>query len=63
MFQLSESRDLAEAASRLFEGLRWLDREGIARGLRGIAAQTVPDHGLGQAMNDRLQRAAAPREG
>ncbi|GAC1347902.1 MAG: L-threonylcarbamoyladenylate synthase [Acetobacteraceae bacterium] len=61
-FQLSAGRDLAEAAARLFEGLRWLDREGIARGLRGIAVGSVPDIGLGRAINDRLQRAAAPRE-
>jgi hypothetical protein len=30
-------------------------------GLRGIAAQAVPDEGLGAAINDRLMRAAAPR--
>jgi L-threonylcarbamoyladenylate synthase len=56
-FQLSEREDLVEAASRLFEGLRQLDRNG----LRGIAAGPVPDVGLGRAINDRLQRAAAPR--
>jgi L-threonylcarbamoyladenylate synthase len=60
-FQLSEASDLAQAASRLFEGLRWLDREGAARGLRGIAVSPVPSVGLGRAINDRLQRAAAPR--
>ncbi|MBV8914505.1 MAG: threonylcarbamoyl-AMP synthase [Acetobacteraceae bacterium] len=60
-FQLSRSADVAEAASRLFEGLRWLDREGIARGLRRIAVAPVPNAGLGRAINDRLQRAAAPR--
>ncbi len=62
-YQLSETRDVSEAASRLFGGLRWLDREGIARGLRAIAVSKVPDRGLGQAINDRLQRAAAPRPG
>ena len=61
LFQLSAREDLAEAASRLFEGLRWLDREGLARGLRGIAVSPVPSIGLGLAVNDRLQRAAAPR--
>jgi L-threonylcarbamoyladenylate synthase len=61
MFQLSAGRDLGEAASRLFEGLRWLDAEGARLGLRGIAAMAVPDQGLGVAINDRLQRAAAPR--
>ena len=53
--------DLAEAASRLFAGLRWLDAEGARLGLRGIAAMPVPPTGLGAAINDRLARAAAPR--
>jgi L-threonylcarbamoyladenylate synthase len=61
MFQLSEVGDLAEAASRLFDGMRWLDTEAQRRGLRGIAAMTVPEIGLGRAINDRLRRAAAPR--
>jgi L-threonylcarbamoyladenylate synthase len=52
---------LAEAAARLFSGLRWLDAEGRARGLVRIAAMPVPDRGLGVAINDRLRRAAAPR--
>jgi L-threonylcarbamoyladenylate synthase len=58
-FNLSAAGDLAEAAARLFAGLRWLDREGRARGLRGIAAMAVPRSGLGEAINDRLSRAAA----
>ena len=57
VFQLSESRDLREAASRLFTGLRALD----VPGLRGIAAMPVPGAGLGPAIRDRLTRAAAPR--
>ncbi len=61
MFQLSETGDLAEAASRLFAGLRWLDHEGARLDLVGIAAMPVPPEGLGLAINDRLQRAAAPR--
>ena len=61
MWQLSEGRDLGEAAARLFAGLRWLDVEGAARRLTGIAAMPIPDVGLGAAINDRLQRAAAPR--
>jgi L-threonylcarbamoyladenylate synthase len=61
VFQLSAARDLAEAASNLFAGLRWLDAEGRARGLVRIAAMPVPPHGLGLAINDRLRRAAAPR--
>lgn len=60
-FQLSLSRDLAEAAARLFAGLRSLDAEGRRLGLRRIAAMPVPAHGLGLAINDRLRRAAAPR--
>ena len=60
-FELSRAADPVEAASRLFEGLRWLDREGARLGLRGIAVMPVPDAGLGAAINDRLQRAAAPR--
>ena len=60
-WNLSESRDCAEAAARLFSGLRWLDAEGRRMGLTGIAAQPVPGTGLGAAINDRLARAAAPR--
>jgi L-threonylcarbamoyladenylate synthase len=61
VFPLSPSRDLAEAASRLFEGLRRLDAQGRALGLRRIAVMTLPETGLGLAINDRLRRAAAPR--
>jgi L-threonylcarbamoyladenylate synthase len=60
-WQLSETGDLTEAASRLFAGLRWLDGEVARLGLAGIAAMPVPDRGLGRAVNDRLLRAAAPR--
>ncbi|MDB5375037.1 MAG: threonylcarbamoyl-AMP synthase, partial [Belnapia sp.] len=62
-WNLSEAGDAAEAAARLFAGLRWLDAEGTARGCRGIAAMAVPETGLGAAINDRLMRAAAPRQG
>lgn len=55
---LSESGDLAEAASRLFGYLRMLD----ATGAHTIAVMSVPPHGLGEAINDRLRRAAAGRE-
>lgn len=61
VFQLSAAGDSAEAAARLFEGLRWLDAEGGRLAVRGIAAMPVPDMGLGAAINDRLRRAAAPR--
>lgn len=54
---LSRSGDLIEAASNLFAMLRSLD----ASGATGIAVAPIPEHGLGAAINDRLQRAAAPR--
>ena len=57
VFQLSATSDVIEAASRLFDGLRVLDGSGMRR----IAAMTVPQRGLGLAINDRLVRAAAPR--
>jgi L-threonylcarbamoyladenylate synthase len=60
-FDLSPTGDLTEAAARLFEGLRWLDAEGARLGLERIAAMPVPESGLGLAIADRLQRAAAPR--
>jgi L-threonylcarbamoyladenylate synthase len=60
-FELSSAGDVREAAARLFAGLRWLDAEGWRLGLRRIAAMPVPGTGLGVAIQDRLQRAAAPR--
>jgi L-threonylcarbamoyladenylate synthase len=60
-FQLSAGENLREAAANLFAGLRALDREGARLGLTRIAVMPVPDEGLGLAINDRLQRAAAPR--
>ena len=55
--QLSASGDLHEAAARLFSALRRLD----ASGATTIAVMPVPREGLGEAINDRLRRAAAPR--
>lgn len=55
---LSASADLSEAAQNLFSHLRALD---AAKPLC-IAVAPIPMHGLGEAINDRLQRAAAPRE-
>jgi L-threonylcarbamoyladenylate synthase len=55
---LSASRDLNEAAAHLFAFLRQLDAFGVS----GIAVVPVPDEGLGEAINDRLRRAAAPRD-
>ena len=60
-FELSRAGDTVEAAARLFAGLRWLDAEAARLGLRGIAAMSVPEAGLGAAIRDRLERAAAPR--
>jgi len=54
---LSPSGDLAEAASRLFSALRDLDRSAAAT----IAVVAMPTAGLGEAIADRLGRAAAPR--
>jgi L-threonylcarbamoyladenylate synthase len=54
---LSPSGDLKEAAANLFAMLRKLDATGTA----GIAVMPIPEHGLGEAINDRLHRAAAPR--
>ena len=58
-YQLSAVGDLTEAAARLFTGLLALDE--IGGKLRGIAVMPIPLDGLGEAINDRLQRAAAPR--
>jgi L-threonylcarbamoyladenylate synthase len=60
-WNLSELGDLTEAASRLFAGLRTLDEAGRRLALTRIAAMPVPEQGLGEAINDRLNRAAAPR--
>lgn len=61
VWNLSENGNLAEAATRLFEGLHYLDTIGKRRGLHGIAAMPLPSLGLGLALNDRLRRAAAPK--
>lgn len=54
---LSPSGDLREAARNLFAMLHALDRTGAPR----IAVAPIPHTGLGEAINDRLERAAAPR--
>ena len=56
---LSPGGDLDEAARNLFAMLRELDRSGARR----IAVMPVPARGLGEAIGDRLRRAAAPRPG
>jgi L-threonylcarbamoyladenylate synthase len=57
MINLSPSGDLREAAANLFAALRELD----ATGCPSIAVVKIPGEGLGEAINDRLLRAAAPR--
>ncbi len=57
VLDLSASRDLAEAAANLFDFLHELDALGPNR----IAVAPIPFEGLGEAINDRLARAAAPR--
>jgi L-threonylcarbamoyladenylate synthase len=54
---LSPRGDLIEAAANLFSHLRALDAAAVA----AIAVMPVPHEGLGEAINDRLTRAAAPR--
>ena len=53
---LSPSGDLTEAAKNFFAALRALDSRAAK-----IAVMPIPNRGLGEAMNDRLSRAAAPR--
>jgi L-threonylcarbamoyladenylate synthase len=57
VLNLSARGDLIEAAAALFSHLRALDAAGAA----AIAVMPVPNEGLGEAINDRLRRAAAPR--
>lgn len=57
VLNLSEDGDLVQAAARLFSHLRTLDGSGATL----IAVMPVPHDGLGEAINDRLARAAAPR--
>jgi L-threonylcarbamoyladenylate synthase len=57
VLNLSPDGDLVEAAANLFAHLRALD----SAGARAIAAMPVPREGLGEAINDRLTRAAALR--
>ncbi len=54
VWNLSPAGDLAEAAANLFAHLRAADRTGPS----AIAVAPIPDQGLGEAINDRLRRAA-----
>ena len=53
---LSPRGDLREAAANLFAMLRELDKVAVK-----IAVSPIPSGGIGEAINDRLRRAAAPR--
>ncbi|MGY8662786.1 L-threonylcarbamoyladenylate synthase [Bradyrhizobium sp. UFLA05-109] len=57
VMNLSASGDLDEAAANLFGHLRALD----AKSPRAIAVMPIPEEGLGEAINDRLRRAAVAR--
>ena len=59
ILNLSPSGDLREAAANLYHHMKALDRIGAAT----IAVEPIPRDGLGEAIADRLGRAAAPREG
>ena len=58
VLNLSSAGDLVEAAANLFSHLRALDAAGVAT----IAVMPVPHADIGEAINDRLARAAAPRK-
>lgn len=60
MLNLSSTGDLVEAAAGLFQALREADR--LAGPGGRIAFAPIPETGLGRAINDRLRRAAAPRD-
>ncbi|HWJ86489.1 MAG TPA: L-threonylcarbamoyladenylate synthase [Pelagibacterium sp.] len=57
VLNLSPVGNLREAARNLFSYLARLDASGVAK----IAVAPIPQNGLGEAINDRLDRAAAPR--
>jgi len=54
---LSEKGDVREAAVNLFAHLHTLDATGLP-----VAVMPIPLDGLGEAINDRLSRAAAKRD-
>jgi len=54
---LSKNGNLTQAAARLFSALHELDSSGVET----IAVMPIPQSGLGETINDRLSRAAAPR--
>ena len=56
-YTLSARGDVIQAAANLFHILHELDGLGV----KAIAVAPIPHEGLGEAINDRLRRAAAPR--
>jgi L-threonylcarbamoyladenylate synthase len=58
IMNLSPRSNVDEAAANLFGYLRALD----TKGARAIAVMPIPQHGLGEAINDRLRRAAVGRD-
>jgi L-threonylcarbamoyladenylate synthase len=54
ILNLSARGDLIESCANLFSHLRALD----SAGADAIAVMPIPHHGLGEAINDRLRRAA-----
>jgi L-threonylcarbamoyladenylate synthase len=58
ILNLSEGGRVIEAAANLFAHLRALDGHGVG----AIAVMPIPEEGVGEAINDRLRHAAAPRE-
>jgi L-threonylcarbamoyladenylate synthase len=61
VLNLSPKGDLAEAAANLFAHLRELDARLAGAPQARIAVTPIPRSGLGEAINDRLRRAAADR--
>lgn len=55
---LSPTGDLREAAANLYALLHEADERDVER----LAVAPIPNEGLGRAINDRLRRAAAPRD-
>ncbi len=60
---LSPGKDLHEAAANLFAFLREIDAAAAKDNISRVAVARIPDIGIGRAINDRLRRAAAPRQG
>ncbi|MBE9477293.1 MAG: translation factor Sua5, partial [Proteobacteria bacterium] len=58
---LSKTGNLVEAAANLFSYLRRIDTIASDGNIPTIAISPIPKTGLGLAINDRLNRAAAPR--